>query len=176
MQAQGPAASTRQRTALGDLSNKYSQLKDPVRGSKASVPLALPACQLRTPLCGCASAHSCPAVSAQLLCSQAGGVKGLSCKPSGGLLGGRGLFDRSHEDAGRSVVKELVDKVDMGDINNPQAMIPYLADIHRHYREAEVRYRRALIRNSLTRGGAALVLGLLELPHSPPKHPAGRAM
>lgn len=34
MQAQGPAASTRQRTALGDLSNKYSQIKDPVRGNK----------------------------------------------------------------------------------------------------------------------------------------------
>lgn len=34
MQAQGPAASTRQRTALGDLSNKYNQVKDPVRGNK----------------------------------------------------------------------------------------------------------------------------------------------
>lgn len=49
------------------------------------------------------------------------------------------MFDRNHEDVGQSAVKEIVDKVDMADIDNPQAVIPYLADIHRHYREAEVR-------------------------------------
>jgi hypothetical protein len=63
----------------------------------------------------------------------------VSGKPTGGLVGSRGLFDRNHEDVGRSSVKEIVDKVDMLDIDNPQAVIPYLADIHRHYREAEVR-------------------------------------
>jgi len=42
--ANGPAASTRQRTALGDLSNKYSQLKDPVRAGKVRPRWAARAC------------------------------------------------------------------------------------------------------------------------------------
>jgi hypothetical protein len=29
----------------------------------------------------------------------------------------------------------------MGDVGNAQAVIPYLAEIHKHYREAEVRAR-----------------------------------
>ena len=31
------------------------------------------------------------------------------------------------------------DKVDQSDVNDAQAVVPYLADIHRHYRESEVR-------------------------------------
>ena len=45
------------------------------------------------------------------------------------------LFD----EAAPSSVKEPVDKVDMADVNDAQAVVPYLGDIHRHYREAEVR-------------------------------------
>ena len=45
------------------------------------------------------------------------------------------------EDAAPASVKEPVDKADLVDINNAQAVIPYLADIQRHYREAEVRRR-----------------------------------
>jgi cyclin B len=96
-QPAGPA--TRTRTALGDLSNKYSQLKDPVRAGKV-------------------------------------GGKGLPGKSSSASAA-RGVFDRSTEDAGRSAPKSPVDKVDMPDVHNPQAVIPYLHDIHRHYREAE---------------------------------------
>ena len=43
------------------------------------------------------------------------------------------------EEAGST--KEPVDKADLNDVGNAQAMIPYLADIQRHYREAEVRHR-----------------------------------
>ena len=35
--------------------------------------------------------------------------------------------------------KPAVDKVDAVDASNPQYIVPYLQDIHRHYREAEVR-------------------------------------
>jgi hypothetical protein len=34
----------------------------------------------------------------------------------------------------------VVDKVDAADTGNAQAVTPYLTEIHRHYREAEVRY------------------------------------
>ena len=34
-----------------------------------------------------------------------------------------------------------VDAVDQGDVNNAQANVPYLQDIHRHYRESEVSAR-----------------------------------
>ena len=47
------------------------------------------------------------------------------------------------EEVGAAVSKEPVDKVDLADVNNAQAVIPYLADIHKHYREAEVCTRRA---------------------------------
>lgn len=43
------------------------------------------------------------------------------------------------EDAAPAASKEPVDKVDAADQGNAQAVISYLADIHRHYREAEVR-------------------------------------
>ena len=43
------------------------------------------------------------------------------------------------EEAGST--QEPVDKADLNDVGNAQAMIPYLADIQRHYREAEVRHR-----------------------------------
>lgn len=67
------------------------------------------------------------------------GAKALPGKSTGGLLSARGVFDRAADEFSlRSAVKDLVDKVDMADINNPQANLPYMADIHRHYREAEV--------------------------------------
>ena len=52
-----------------------------------------------------------------------------------------GQLGQLFEDAAPSVSKEPVDKVDQNDINNAQAVIAYLGDIHRHYREAEVRAR-----------------------------------
>ena len=36
-----------------------------------------------------------------------------------------------------AAAKQPVDKVDAADASNPQYIIPYLQDIHRHYREAE---------------------------------------
>jgi hypothetical protein len=42
------------------------------------------------------------------------------------------------DEAAPAAPKEPVDKVDMNDVNDPQANVPYLQDIHRHYREAEV--------------------------------------
>ena len=46
---------------------------------------------------------------------------------------------RLNFDALPGASKAPVDKVDACDASNPQCMIPYLQDIHRHYREAEVR-------------------------------------
>ena len=51
-------------------------------------------------------------------------------------------FDRLHEDlshAPKGARKEPIDKADMPDINNAQAMLPYINDIHKHYRDSEVR-------------------------------------
>ena len=36
---------------------------------------------------------------------------------------------------------EAVDKVDAADVSDPQCIVPYLQDIHRHYREEEVSRR-----------------------------------
>ena len=46
---------------------------------------------------------------------------------------------RLNFDALPGASKAPVDKVDACDASNPQCMIPYLQDIHRHYREVEVR-------------------------------------
>ena len=46
---------------------------------------------------------------------------------------------RLNFDALPGASKAPVDKVDACDASNPQCIIPYLQDIHRHYREAEVR-------------------------------------
>ena len=51
----------------------------------------------------------------------------------------RNTLGQLFEDAAPSAPKDPIDKVDLADSNNAQAVIPYLADIHRHYREAEVR-------------------------------------
>ena len=48
------------------------------------------------------------------------------------------------EDAAPAASKEPIDKVDLADQGNAQSVISYLADIHRHYREAEVRARAGL--------------------------------
>ena len=50
-------------------------------------------------------------------------------------------------DGTKSYGKEQVDKVDAVDASNPQYIVPYLQDIHRHYREAEVRATAPLCRS-----------------------------
>ena len=45
---------------------------------------------------------------------------------------------RLNFDALPGASKAPVDRVDACDASNPQCIIPYLQDIHRHYREAEV--------------------------------------
>ena len=131
-QPAGPA--TRTRTALGDLSNKYSQLKDPVRAGKArGAPQPAAACAASA-----LGAHRRAAPAPHRRPRAQVGGKGLPGKSSSASAA-RGVFDRSSEDAGRSAPKSPVDKVDMPDVHNPQAVIPYLHDIHRHYREAEAR-------------------------------------
>jgi cyclin B len=47
------------------------------------------------------------------------------------------LLSAFEEAAPSNAPKEPVDKVDMADINDAQAVVPYLQEIHRHYREAE---------------------------------------
>jgi cyclin B len=95
----GPAGATRQRAALGDVTNNrgFGQSKDAGKG-------------------------------------KAGPVKGLSTRGSNWPeakqpSGLEKLFDSAKAPA--------VDKVDILDVNNAQAVLPYLDDIHRHYREAE---------------------------------------
>ena len=46
---------------------------------------------------------------------------------------------RLNFDALPGASKAPVDRVDACDASNPQCIVPYLQDIHRHYREAEVR-------------------------------------
>merc|ERR1719506_2692832 len=101
---QGPAASTRQRTALGDISNRgYSQLKDGKAKAAGKPDLKL-ASKVTAPQDGKA----------------------------------RLAFDRMHEDhAAKGPRKEPVDKADMADLHNAQAVLPYIGDIHRHYRDSE---------------------------------------
>ena len=41
--------------------------------------------------------------------------------------------------ASKATVDKAVDKVDAADASDPQCIVPYLQDIYRHYREAEVR-------------------------------------
>jgi len=109
MIANGPAAATRGRTALGDISNqrKYGGLDGKANAAKG----------LKADAKGSNKA-AWPA----------------DAKP-------RSLLEKSFDDvASRPATasrKELVDKVDASDIGNAQAMLPYLGDIHRHYRESE---------------------------------------
>jgi len=105
----GPAASTRGRTALGDISNvrKYSQLHDG-KNAKGLKP------------------------ADQKVAAKSGAGYGAN---------GRSGLEKSFDEvasrpmsAGR---KDVVDKVDAADTGNAQAVLPYLGDIHRHYRESE---------------------------------------
>jgi hypothetical protein len=50
------------------------------------------------------------------------------------------LFDDVASRPASASHKEVVDKVDAADTGSAQAVTPYLAEIHWHYREAEVRY------------------------------------
>ena len=66
----------------------------------------------------------------------------LASKASGWQDGkARLAFDRHDEpsNASKGARKEPVDKADMADIHNAQAVLPYIADIHRHYRDSEAR-------------------------------------
>ena len=86
--------------------------------------------------------------------------RAAQCMPRGfdrALTLGQVGNKRLNFDALPGASKAPVDKVDACDASNPQCMIPYLQDIHRHYREAEVR-RPALAKLSQreprpTRGG-----------------------
>ena len=46
--------------------------------------------------------------------------------------------------ASKATVDKAVDKVDAADASDPQCIVPYLQDIYRHYREAEVRRSQSL--------------------------------
>lgn len=70
-----------------------------------------------------------------LLSASQGATKGLSDITNGKTAAYAGKKEVA---AG---AKEPVDKADLADVGNAQAMIPYLADIQRHYRESEVRDR-----------------------------------
>ncbi len=87
----------------------------------------------------------------------------------GGILSSRGVFDRELEVGGRSAPKEPVDKVDLADINNAQSCIPYMADIHRHYREAEVRPAPIPREDAFTR--ALVAAGAAPQSSGPPRAP-----
>lgn len=63
-----------------------------------------------------------------------GDPKAYAAKPRNTLL-------TAFEEVAPAAIKEPVDKVDLADVGNAQSVIPYLNDIHRHYREAEVRLR-----------------------------------
>ncbi|KAL3922220.1 MAG: hypothetical protein SGPRY_004637, partial [Prymnesium sp.] len=107
----GPAASTRGRTALGDISNvrKYAQLHD------GKNPKGLKPADQK------AASKNAPSYS------------------SNGRAGLEKSFDEVASRPAAPTRKETVDKVDALDCGNAQAVIPYLVDIHRHYRESEVR-------------------------------------
>ena len=55
----------------------------------------------------------------------------------------RNALQSAFEDAVPNAPKDPVDKADLPDIASAQAMIPYLGDIHRHYRESEARHTPA---------------------------------
>jgi len=96
----GPAASTRGRAALVDISNK---------GQAAANGKAVAGKALVAP-----DANKQKTSAADAL------------RPSG--------LQKAFDDAAK---KQPVDKADINDVNNAQAMIPYMSEIHRHYRESE---------------------------------------
>lgn len=66
------------------------------------------------------------------------GGKGALAKPAAAPANKRGGLQSAFDEAAPQVSsKAPVDKVDMQDIHNAQAMLPYMADIHKHYRESE---------------------------------------
>jgi len=92
----GPAAATRARNALRDVTNnKGGPLKDMTNKALSK-----------------------------------GDPKAYAAKPRNTLL-------TAFEEVAPAAIKEPVDKVDLADVGNAQSVIPYLNDIHRHYREAE---------------------------------------
>ena len=99
----GPAASTRGRTALGDISNNVR--KGYGLGAKGLKPAE------QKP-----AAKPVPSYSRSGLDHE---FEKVAPRPTTGSR------------------KEAVDKVDASDTGNAQALIPYLSEIHRHYRESE---------------------------------------
>ena len=66
------------------------------------------------------------------------------CSAGGKLDGSRELDNKRLNfgelpRASQAPVDKAVDKVDAADASDPQCIVPYLQDIYRHYREAEVR-------------------------------------
>ena len=102
--------------------------------------------------------------------AQVGSFKGLTSKQPSWLENkiGRPTFDRLHEDSGKTQQpsEPVVDRVDASDIKNPQAVIPYLMDIHRHYREAEVRTHHRLAPHEPPLPSAAPVRMRRRSPHT----------
>ena len=96
-------------------------------------------CALRPCAAQCpALARACSSAELALpapLASPQGGLKDITNKNPPAY---QKKISTLFEEAGS---KEPVDKADLADVGNAQAMIPYLADIQRHYRESEVRER-----------------------------------
>lgn len=83
--------------------------------------------------------------------------RAAQCMPRGfdrALTLGQVGNKRLNFDALPGASKAPVDKVDACDASNPQCIIPYLQDIHRHYREAEVRGAQPLAKTIPPRAAA----------------------
>jgi hypothetical protein len=72
------------------------------------------------------------------VCASQAGFKQADAKAQYAAKLRPNLLSAFEEAAPSNAPKEPVDKVDMADINDAQAVVPYLQEIHRHYREAEV--------------------------------------
>jgi cyclin B len=106
----GPAVSTRARAALGDISNRG--LAGGAAAGKAGGKVGVKP-----------SVYDAEKMQVEV--------------PSSRLQAESKLDGFKLHDGTKSYGKEQVDKVDAVDASNPQYIVPYLQDIHRHYREAE---------------------------------------
>jgi len=113
LQQPGPAVSTRARAALGDISNRgLAGGLAAKAGGKAGLK---PAANL--------AGRPAPSVKPY----------GADAQLDDAQVGNK----RLNFDALPGASKAPVDRVDACDASNPQCIVPYLQDIHRHYREAE---------------------------------------
>ena len=103
-----------------------------------------------------------------------GGLKGMDAnKPAAYAQPNKNKLTSLFEEQAGST-KEPIEKCDLADVGNAQAVIPYMADIQRHYREAEVRHARDRP-HTQPESYATPAERLLLLRSRPRKHGAGGA-